>query len=147
MKIILKEDVQNLGQPGDIVMVKDGFARNYLLPRKLALAATAQNMKIYEQERKRVEAKRLQDKADAEAFAAKLKNVSLTVAVAVGEEDKVFGSVTAQNIADLLQSNGIEIDRRRILLNEPIKALGVYEIPIKVHSEVEAAVKLWVVKE
>lgn len=147
MKIILREDVQNLGQPGDVVEVKNGYARNYLIPRQFALQATPQNLKIFELENKRLEMKRTKDRRDAEGLAEQLKSVSLTATVAVGEEDKVFGSVTTQNIAELLAAKGFEIDRRRIHLNEPLKALGVYEVPIKLHSEVEVPIKVWVVKE
>jgi len=147
MKIILKEDVENLGQPGDVVEVKDGYARNYLIPREFALRATPQNLKIYEQEKKRIEIKRSKDRRDAQAIAEKLQGVSLTATVAVGEEDKVFGSVTSQNVADLLADKGFEVDKRKIQLDEPIKALGVYDVPIKLHSEVEAQIKVWVVKE
>src|SRR3990172_8971316 len=134
MKIILREGVENLGQPGDIVEVKAGYGRNYLIPRNRALKATPKNLKIYEQEKKRLESKKLKDKEDAEALAQKLSIVSLTATVAVGEEDKVFGSVTSQNIADLLKAKGFDLDRRKILLDEPLKALGVYEVPIKLHS-------------
>ncbi len=147
MKIILKEDVQNLGQPGEIVDVKDGYARNYLLPRNFALRATPQNMKVYEQEKKRIQVKSSKDQKEAEVLAAKLASVSLTATVTVGEEDKVFGSVTSHNIVELLNSQGFDIDRRKIMLEEPIKALGVYEVPIKLHTEVVAQVKVWVVKE
>jgi len=147
MKIILKEDVENLGQPGDIVDVKDGYARNYLIPRQYALKATTSNLKIFEQEKKRIESKRDKDRRAAESFAEQLKNVSLTATVAVGEEDKVFGSVTSQNIAELLAAKGLEIDRRKIQLDEPLKALGVYDVAIRLHSEVVAMIKVWVVKE
>ncbi len=147
MKIILKEDVENLGQPGDVVEVKAGYARNYLIPRQFALRATPQNLKIFEQEKKRIEIKRSKDRRNAQAIAEKLQGVSLTATVAVGEEDKVFGSVTSQNVADLLADKGFEVDKRKIQLDEPIKALGVYDVPIKLHSEVEAQIKVWVVKE
>ncbi len=147
MKIILKEDVENLGQPGDVVEVKDGYARNFLIPRQFALRATPSNLKVYEQEKQRIEVERDKGKREAEALAERLKEVSLTATVAVGEEDRVFGSVTTQNIGELLTAKGFDIDRRKILLDEPLKALGVYEIGIKLHSEVEAQIKVWVVKE
>jgi len=147
MKIILREDVKHVGATGEIVDVKPGYARNFLLPRKLALQATAPNMKVYERERQKVQAKLAEGKNEAQKFADKLSKVSITASVAVGDEDRVFGSVTSQNIAELLAKSGHEIDKRKILLDEPIKALGVYDIPIKIHSEVEAKVKLWVVKE
>ncbi|MFQ5636568.1 MAG: 50S ribosomal protein L9 [bacterium] len=147
MKIILKQDVQDLGKAGEITEVKAGYARNYLIPRKFALEASPQNLKTFEHEKKRFAMKELKEKRDAEQFAKQLEKVSLTAAVSVGEEDKVFGAVTSQMIADLLKSKGYEIDRRKIVLEDPIKALGVYDVPIKLHSEVEAKVKLWVVKE
>jgi len=147
MKIILKQDHENLGASGEIVEVKDGFARNYLIPRQIAMQATPQNMKVYEQLKQRDQIKQTKEKKAAEELADKLKDVSITATVSVGEEDKVFGAVTSQNIADLLQSKGFELDRRKIQLDEPLKALGVYEIPIKLHQEVEANIKVWVVKE
>ncbi|NIR50380.1 50S ribosomal protein L9 [candidate division KSB1 bacterium] len=147
MKVILKQDVSNVGQSGDIVEVKDGYARNFLIPRQVALQATPKNLKVYEQEKQRHQIKLTKEKRSAEQLAEKLDQVSLTAPVAVGEEDKVFGAVTSQNIADLLNNKGFDIDRKKIVLEEPLKALGVYEVPIKLHSEVEAKVKVWVVKE
>jgi len=147
MKIILKQPIENLGDAGEIVDVKDGYARNYLLPRKAALRATPQNLNVYEQEKKRLATKQSKDKNEAQQLADKLQSVSLTATVAVGEEDKVFGSVTSQHVAELIKAKGFDIDRRKIQMEEPLKALGVYEIPIKLHSEVEAKVKVWVVKE
>ncbi|MFQ5602786.1 MAG: 50S ribosomal protein L9 [bacterium] len=147
MKIILKKDYENLGSIGDIVDVKDGFARNYLIPRQFAMPATPQNMHILEQEKNRVVKKLTKEKRMAELLAEKLQKVSLTATVAVGEEDKVFGAVTSQDIAELLKAKGYEIDRKKIHLEEPLKALGVYEVPIKLHSEVESKIKVWVVKE
>ncbi|RMF68341.1 MAG: 50S ribosomal protein L9, partial [Calditrichaeota bacterium] len=138
---------ENLGKVGDVVEVKNGFARNYLIPKKFALQATPRNLKVIEQQRKQKEIQASKEKRAAEELAEKLNTVSLTATVAVGEEDKVFGAVTSHNIADLLKTQGYEIDRRRIQLDEPIKALGVYEVPIKLHSEVTAKIKIWVVKE
>lgn len=147
MKVILKQDYQNLGKFGETVEVKDGFARNYLIPRNYAIMATPQNLKIFDQDRKKEEIKQAKDKRAAELLADKLKDVSLTVPVAVGEEDKVFGAVTSQNIAELLNAKGFDIDRRKIQLSDPLKALGVYEVSIKLHTDVEATIKVWVVKE
>jgi large subunit ribosomal protein L9 len=147
MKIILRQDYDGLGNLGELVEVKNGFARNYLLPKKIALQATPQNMKIFEHEKKRVEMQQAKEKQAAEELAGKLNNVSLTAAVSVGEEDKVFGAVTSQNVAELLSEKGFEIDRRKIQLDEPLKALGVYEVPVKLHPQVEAILKVWVVKE
>ena len=147
MKIILKEDFENLGKVGEVVEVKDGFARNYLIPKQVALQATQQNLKIIDQEKARNKIKLSKDKRDAELLAEQLKEVSLTANVQVGEEDKLFGAVTSQNISELLSSKGFEIDKRKIQLEEPLKALGVFEVPIKLHTEVEAKIKVWVVKE
>ncbi len=147
MKIILKEDYENLGKVGEVIEVKAGFARNYLIPKQVALQATPQNLRVIEQEKARDKIKLSKDKRDAELLAKQLKEVSLTANVQVGEEDKIFGAVTSQNISELLSSKGFEIDKRKILLEEPLKALGVFEVPIKLHTEVEAKIKVWVVKE
>lgn len=147
MKIILRQDFETLGTAGEVVNVKNGYARNFLIPKNIAVLATAKNMSLLEQEKKLSVIRQEKDKHVAEKLADELQKISITVAVAVGEEDKVFGSVTAQNIADLLAEKGHEIDKRKVLLPEPIKALGVYTVPIKLHSEVEAKVRVWVVKE
>lgn len=146
MKVILKQKHENLGDVGEIVAVKSGFARNFLIPNGIAMAATSQNMRVIEQERKQLEAAADRERKSAEELAEKLNTISVTAEVQVGEEDRVFGAVTSQNIAELLLAKGFEIDRRRILLDEPLKSLGVYEIPIKLHSDVEAKIKVWVVK-
>jgi len=147
MKIILRQEVEKLGSPGDIVEVRDGYARNYLIPRGLAMPATKGNLRILEEERKRAELRANREKRAAERLAEKLNSVSITATVSVGEEDRVFGAVTTQTIADLLKEKGFDIDRRRIMLDEPLKALGIYDVPIKLHPEVEAKVKVWVVRE
>ena len=147
MKIILKKDLEKLGQAGEIVEAKRGYARNYLIPNGSAVEASTANMKIYEQERHAIERKREQEIAAAQAFANKLNGVSITATVQVGEENKVFGAVTSQNIADLLAEKGVEVDRRKIVLDEPLKALGVFKVPIKLHAQVEAQIKVWVVRE
>ncbi len=147
MKIILKEDFESLGKVGEVVEVKAGFARNFLIPKQVALQATPQNLRVIEQEKARNKIKLSKDKRDAELLAAQLKEVSLTANVQVGEEDKIFGAVTSQNISELLSSKGFEIDKRKIQLEDPLKALGVFEVPIKLHTEVEAKIKVWVVKE
>lgn len=147
MKVILTETVDRLGDAGEIVDVKPGYARNYLLPRSMALVANKGNMSVYEEVRHQREAQSNRERREAEELAQKLEKASCTVAVAVGEEDRIFGSVTAQNIADLLTDQGFEIDRRAIQMDEPIRALGVYDVPIRLHREVEASVKVWVVKE
>jgi large subunit ribosomal protein L9 len=147
MKIILREEVPSLGEKGDVVNVAPGFARNFLIPRQLAFQATPSNLKVYEEEQRQKQIRANKEKRLAEKVAVELEKVSCTAPVAVGEEDRVFGSVTAQTIADLLTEKGFEIDKRKIGLDEPLKALGVYTVPIKLHAEVEAKVKVWVVKE
>lgn len=147
MKIILKKDFESIGKVGDIVEVKDGYARNYLIPKGIALAADDKNIRLLEVEHQRLELKLTKDRKIAEKLAEQLNNVSCTATVQVGEEDKVFGAVTTQIISDLLKEKGFDIDRKKILLDEPIKALGIYAIPIKLHTNVEAKIKLWVVKE
>ena len=147
MKIILKKDIEKLGKAGEIVETKNGYARNYLIPKGFAVAASAANMKVYEQERLAEQRKIQKDIEEAQVVAAQLEKVSITATIQVGEEDKVFGAITNQNIAELLQEKGFDIDRKKIILEEPLKALGVFEVPIKLHSEVEAQVKVWIVRE
>ena len=147
MKIILREDYNPLGKIGDIVTVKDGYARNFLIPKNIAVPAIPRNIKLLEEERKLLQHRQNKDKRKAEGIAKELGKISLTATVSVGEEDKVFGSVTAQTIADLLKEKGYDIDKRKIQLDEPIKALGVYNISVKLHPEVNAEVRVWVVKE
>jgi len=147
MKVILKETIDALGDAGKIVEVKPGYARNFLIPKGKAVLATNSNLKVYEQELKLESIRALKGKKLAEELAAKLSKISVTSAVQVGEEDKIFGSVTSHNIADLLKDQGYEIDRKKILLDEPLKALGVYDVAIKLHPEVEAKIKVWVVRE
>ncbi len=147
MKIILRQDYESLGKIGDIVEVKPGFARNFLLPKKIAMTISKGNMKILEEEKRQESLKVNKEKAAAQRLAEGLKKVSLTASVAVGGEDKIFGSVTSQTISDLLKDKGYDIDKKRIVLEEPIKALGIYTINIKLHTEVEGKIKVWVVKE
>ena len=147
MKVILTEDVERLGEAGEIVDVKNGYARNFLLPKNLALVASRSNMSVYREVNRQREVRRNREKRDAETMAKTLGKVSLNVAVAVGEGDRIFGSVTAQQIADLLKEQGHEVDRRTIHLDEPIRSLGVYDVPIRLQADVEATVKVWVVKE
>ncbi len=147
MKVILKDDITDLGGCGDVVEVKDGYARNYLIPRNLAIKATKSTLKAIEEIKKQ---KRMRDNKrmrTMELLAQKIEKSSCTATVAVGEDDKVFGSVTTQTISELLKEKGLEIERKKILLEEPIRALGVYSIPIKLDSEVTARLKLWVVKK
>ena len=147
MKIILTETLEHVGDAGEIVDVKAGFARNYLLPRQLALIANSGNMAVYQEVKNQRGAQLAKEKREAEDRAEALGKASVTIAVSVGEEDRIFGSVTNQQIADQLKEQGFEIDRRTIQLDESIRALGVYDVPIRLHPEVEATVKVWVVKE
>ena len=147
MKIVLLKDVERLGRAGEVVKVANGFARNFLIPRGEALLATDANIAHFESRRRQHEAAAEREKKAAEALAQELEKTSLTIKARVGEEDKLFGSVTAQNVADLLKEQGHEIDRRKIDLEEPIRSLGVYTIEIRLHPEVRAAIKLCVVKE
>ena len=147
MKVILLKDIETLGSAGEVVEVKNGYGRNFLIPRNEALVASAANMAQFESRRKQQETLAERDRRAAEALAKKLEAESITAQVKVGEEDRLFGSVTAQNIAELLDEKGYEIDRRTIHLEDPIRELGVYNVEVRLHSEVTAAVKLWVVKE
>ena len=147
MKVILKSDVDRLGKNGDVVTVAAGYARNFLLPRGLALEASKKNMELVEILQKKEQKAQVKKKEEAEALAGKLEQVSLTVNKQAGENDKLFGAVTAMEIAEALEKEGLEVDKRKIVLEEPIKALGIYSVPVKLHAEVTAKVKLWVVKE
>jgi len=147
MKVILTETLEHVGDAGEIVEVKPGFARNYLLPRKLALIANTGNMAVYEAVKSQRGVQLAREKKEAEDRAEAIGKASVTIAVAVGEEDRIFGSVTNQQIADSLNEQGLTIDRRIIQLDEPIRALGVYDVPVRLHPEVEATIKVWVVKE
>ncbi len=147
MKVILKKKYADLGEVGSVVNVKSGFARNFLVPNGIAMAATPSNLKAIEQEKKQYEIAERRAIAEAEELKVKLETTSVTAELQVGEEDKVFGAITSQNIADLLAEKGFEIDRRKIVLEEPLKALGVYEVPVRLHPDVEAKVKVWAVKQ
>jgi large subunit ribosomal protein L9 len=147
VKVILKDDIDGLGNCGEVVNVKGGYARNYLIPRNLAVLASTGNLKSIDEIRKQKGFRDAKRKRHSEQIKDKLEKISLTAEVQVGEEDKVFGSVTPTQIAGLLKQQGFEIDRRLIQLDEPIKALGVYTVPIKLDKDVVAEVKLWVVKK
>ncbi|MDA2914231.1 50S ribosomal protein L9 [Acidobacteriia bacterium AH_259_A11_L15] len=147
MEVILREDVPKLGTRGDLVTVKEGYARNYLLPRKLAMPATVGNRKQLE-EMKAATARRLaKEKSSAEAVAAQMAELTLTLSAKAGEADRLFGSVTAMDIAEALAAKGFPVDKRRVELGQPIKTLGEYEVPIRLHPEVTATVKVTVVPE
>jgi large subunit ribosomal protein L9 len=147
MEVILREHVDNLGRRGEIVKVAPGYARNFLLPRKLALPATEGNRRHIERERKIVEAQEAEERSQAEAVGARLAAVPVTIARRVGETGQLYGSVTAGDIAEFLLGKGFEIDRRRLILPEPIKTLGDHDVPLKLHREVTVALKVQVAKE
>jgi large subunit ribosomal protein L9 len=147
MEVILREHVDNLGKRGEIVKVADGFARNYLLPRKLALPATEGNRRHVERERKIMESREAQEKAGAEAIATRLATVDIAISRRVGDTEQLYGSVTAADIVDFLKSKGFEVDRRKLILPEPLKALGEFDVPLKLHREVTVPLKVKVVKE
>jgi len=147
VKVILLKDIESLGLAGEVVEVKNGYGRNFLIPRSEALIASTANMAQFESRRKQQETLAERDLRATEALAKKLEAESLTAQVKVGEEDRLFGSVTAQHIAELLGEKGYQIDRRAILLEDPIRELGVYNVEVRLHPEVATAVKLWVVKQ
>ncbi|NQV13921.1 50S ribosomal protein L9 [bacterium] len=147
MKIILREDVESMGQAGETVNVKAGFARNYLIPQNLAYPATRSFSRIFDEEKKLKDNRNARASVLAEQLAAKLGNLSLETSVKVGDEDKVFGAVTAADISTLLADKGYKIDKRDILLEEPLKALGIYNVPVKIAANIKAEVKVWVIKE
>lgn len=147
MKVILTADVDSLGREGDIKEVKNGLARNFLLPKKLAVRATPGNLKIWEQKSGIIKKKRDEQLSQAEGIAQKLEGVALLIPVKVGEEEKLFGSVTSQNIADELAKQGLDIDKRHIALDSPIKSLGNYDIKVKLYHEVAPTIKVHVVDE
>ncbi len=149
VKVILRQKHENLGDPGQVVSVRPGFARNYLLPRGLAYEASAANMRQLEDDKRRTEHRAKRDFLEARRRAAQLDGVSLTFHAKAGEESKLFGSITSGDIADRLNEQGsldFEVDRRQIDLDDPIKALGVYTVSIRLHTDVRPEVKVWVIK-
>ncbi|UCD23818.1 MAG: 50S ribosomal protein L9 [Gemmatimonadota bacterium] len=147
MEVILRETVPSVGHAGDLVKVKAGYARNYLLPKGLAYPATAGNKKRVEAEAVQRAQRSAAEKGDAEVLAEKLATVSVEFTVKAGEGDKLFGSITSADIAERLGTLGYQIDKRIIELEEPIKMIGIYKVPIRLHTEVKAEVRVWVVKE
>jgi len=147
MKVILKEDVPHLGEPGQIVNVKPGFARNYLIPQGLAALASSRNIKMMEHNLKKIQKQIDAAKAEASEVAARLGELSITIAKPAGEQEKLYGSVTTRDIAAALEAEKITIDRKRIVIPEAIKALGVYTIQVKLMGGVTSDLKVWVVKE
>lgn len=147
MQVILQEDIVNLGKAGDVVNVREGYGRNFLLPQKKAQLANSKNLKQLEHQKKVVSAKQAKVKKQAMELSEKLKTVSITIGREAGEEDKLFGSVTVKDISDALRNEGHIIDRYSIDLKEPIKQLGIFDVAVKLHPEVVGIVKVWVVKK
>ena len=147
MEVILREHVDNLGRRGDIVKVTPGYARNFLLPRKLALAVTDNNKRQIEREKKLADARDLEEKSAAEALASRMTATEIEIARRVGEHDTLYGSVTSQDIAQSLKDKGFDVDKRKIVLAEPLKALGETTVPVKIHRDVTAQVRVKVVAE
>jgi large subunit ribosomal protein L9 len=147
MKVILRKDFESLGQIGDVVEVKDGYARNFLIPRKIAYTALTGNLNALEEEKRNLVRKNEHELLAAETLATELEKVSVTIPVQVGEEDKIFGSVTSQMISDALSEKDYEIDKRKIEIEEPIKTLGIYSVNLKLHKNINAKIKVWVVRE
>ena len=147
VEVILKEHVEHLGQRGEIVKVADGYARNYLFPRKLALAVTDENKKQIERERVKFDAKEAEEHKAAGAIAERLGSVEIEIARRVGETEALYGSVTTSDIAEALAAKGFDVDRRKLQLQEPIKKLGEYSIPVKLHREIATSIKVRVIAE
>jgi len=147
MEVILNKDVEKIGQIGQVVKVKDGFARNFLIPHGLAVPVTNANIKALEQRNKEKIVQLEKEKNEALALKEKLSALSLTISVLAQGEEGLYGSVNAVDIVNLLKEEGIDINKSAIVLDEPIKALGIYEITVKIHPEVQAKVKVWVVKK
>jgi large subunit ribosomal protein L9 len=147
MKIILRKDHEKLGQAGSVVDVKDGFARNFLIPRGIAFPADDGHMRALEEEKKQAARRANKELKSSEKLAGELEKVSLTLKMKVGEDEKLFGSVTSQMVADALKEKGFDIDKRVIDIEEPIKALGIYTVSVKLHHSVAGKVKVWVVRE
>ncbi|MFH1848402.1 MAG: 50S ribosomal protein L9 [Candidatus Omnitrophota bacterium] len=147
MKVIVMKDEPNLGKFGDVMNVKDGYARNYLIPKGLVRPYNKQGLHILESYKKKMELQKQQEKEQAEELGRKLSALSCTVPVKVGESDKLFGSVTSDAIHRALEAEGITVDKKQIMLDEPIKKLGIYNVSIKLHPEVTSSCKVWVVKE
>ena len=147
MQVILLEDVPSLGKAGDLVKVSDGYGRNYLVPHKKAILASEKGLKMLEHQKRQVQVRMGKMKKDFERVAQQIEGLSCTFAKTVGESGKLFGSVTSMEIENYLKENGIEVDRKKILLDEPIKSIGMFTVPIKLHSEIVAQLKVWVVQE
>jgi large subunit ribosomal protein L9 len=147
MKVILRDELEGRGKTGDVIEVKSGYARNYLIPRNLAIPATRGNLRAIDEVKSQKDTRDKKRLRDSEKIKDRIEKLSLTAEARVGEDEKLFGSITAQNVADLLAKEGVTVDRRSIELPDHIKSLGVYTVPVKIDSDVVANVKLWVVKQ
>lgn len=147
MKVILLEDIPAVGQTGEVVSVRDGYGRNFLFPRKLALLCTPSNLGVLEAKKKQRERQEIREKQTHQELAGRIGELSCTLTVQAGEDEKLFGAVTNQDIQQALAQEGIELDKRKIELTEPIRKLGVYHVPIRLHSDVQAQLKVWVVRK
>jgi len=147
MQVLLRKDVERLGQIGEIVNVKSGYARNYLLPQGLAVTPTAGNVRRVEIEKKRIEEQRLLEEKELASLAERLGSASITIAAKANEEGHLFGSVAAERIAEMLRSEGYKVEEKMIQLTEPIKELGVVDVPVQVGPELTASCKVWIVAE
>ncbi len=147
MQVILLEDILSLGKAGDLVKVSDGYGRNYLIPQKKAILATEKGLKMLEHQKRQVQVRMGKMKKDLDKVAQQIEGLSCTFTKSVGESGKLFGSVTSMEIETYLKENGIEVDRKKIVLDEPIKSIGMFTVPIKLHPEIVAQLKVWVVQE
>jgi large subunit ribosomal protein L9 len=147
MKLILKEDYDKLGKIGDVITVKDGYARNFLIPKKIAYLANDGNVRKLEEEKKLHAIREKKEQKSAADMAVEMEKLSITIPVQVGEDDKLYGSVTSQMIADSLKEKGFQIDKKKIEMDEPIKVLGIYTINIKLHPGIIGKLKVWVVRQ
>ena len=147
MEIILIKDVKNLGKSGEVVTVANGYARNYLIPQGAAQEATKSNLKIREWEKQQLSLRKNKEIREAKTMVHQLRKLSITIRSEVGESEKLYGSINVNDIATALKNEGINIPKNQILLEEPIKALGIYNVPVKLHPEVEGKIKIWVVKK
>lgn len=146
MKVILKEDIKGVGKLGEIINVAEGYGRNFLIPRKKAVEATPENVKVIEREKKKLEALLKASIHEAEELQKKVNEGSVTISRQVGEGEKMFGSVTSADIAEVLEKEGINVDKKQIYLEKPIKELGLFHVPVKIHQDITADLKVWVVK-
>ena len=147
MKVILRQDFESLGKIGDLIDVKDGYARNYLIPRNIAYLATESSLRMLEEEKKQSVKRLEKEKKEAESLAGELAKLSITIKMKVGEDEKLFGSVTSQMIADAVAEKGMTLDKRNIELEDSIKSLGIYDVPVRLKGGVNATLKVWVVRE